>query len=64
MDLNMKEGGITMIRKGLLLRGSLAVAAPQPPRRNTDILVLAENSPEGPMSTASKELGTRGSRMT
>ena len=58
MDLNTKGSGITMFRKGLLLRGSLAVAAPQPPRRDTDILVLADNSPKGPMSTVSEELGT------
>ena len=39
-------------RKGLLLRCGLAVVTPQPPRRDTDILVLADNSPNGPMSTA------------
>ena len=48
--------------KALLLRGSLAVIAPQPPRRDTDILVLADNSTKGPMSAAIG--GKRTSRIT
>ena len=36
----------------------MAVVASQPPWRGADILVLIDNSPEGPMKTAGRDLGT------
>ena len=52
------------MRNGLLPRSSLNVTTPQFPGRGSDILVLAENSPEGPVVAGSNGLGTRGSGMT
>ena len=52
------------MRNGLLPRSGLNVTTSQFPGRGSNILVLAENSPEGPVVAGSNGLGTRGSGMT
>ena len=58
MDIKYFSWGGTLMRKGLHLWWGKGIGASQPSWRCANFLVLIDDSPKGPMNTASEDLGT------